>query len=222
LTERFADGPERFGADATGLLCELESVGIESRDFGRFGQVGGIAPPTFDYARAAPILIRWLPLVRTPAVKEAIARSLTGEPEANGPAARALVDEFRRAPGTAEWDAAKWAYGNALSTLADVSVADDLIELLQDRRQGRARQMLCQAIRRTKDPRAADVLIQLIRDPDIGGHAIWALRSYGPKSSIPHLQRARSPLEEVLADPTVTDFAKRMAKKSLERIDHLS
>jgi hypothetical protein len=211
----------QLGEDAAGLLADLESAGIETRDFGRFGDVPelGISPPAFDHARAAPILIKWLPRVRTPAAKEAIARSLTGEPTANGPAARALVMEFRRTPSDSEWDAVNWAYGNALSTLADASVADDLIELLQERSHGKARQMLCEALRRTKDPRAPEVLIGLIQDPDIGGHAIDALRSYGPKSSIPHLQRARSSLEEVLADPTSTDFAKRMAEKSLQRIE---
>ena len=82
--------------------------------------------------------------------------------------------------------------------------------------------MLCEALRRTGDPRAPDVLIGLIRDQDVGGHAIDALRSYGPKSSIPHLQRARSALVEVLADPAATDFAKRMARASLQRVDAVS
>jgi HEAT repeat protein len=205
-------------------MADLESAGIETSDFGRFGQVPeiGIPPPDFDHAQAAQILVKWLPRVRTPSVKEAIARSLTGESVADSAAAKTLVEEFRHAPLSAEWDAARWAYGNALSTLADTHVADDLVELVQDSRYGRARQMLCQALRRTGDPRAPDVLIGLIRDQDVGGHAIDALRSYGPKSSIPHLQRARSALVEVLADPAATDFAKRMARASLERVDAVS
>jgi HEAT repeats len=215
---------ERFGEDAAGLLAELEAAGIARRDFGRFGRVPELdnPPATFDSKRAAPILIEWLPRVRTPAMKEAIARSLTAEPTTDGSAARALVTEFREAPLTTEWDAARWAYGNALSTIADAGVANDLIELLRDRRYGTARQMLCEALRRTRDPRAPDVLIELIHDPDIGGHAIDALRRYGPRSSLPHLRRARTTLEEVLVDPTASDFARRMATASLERIDRLS
>jgi hypothetical protein len=210
-----------FGEDAAGLAADLESEGIDPSDFGRFGQVPelGIPPPAFDYARAAPILVKWFPRVRTPRVKEAIARSLTGQHEAGSGAAQALVTEFRAAPRTAEWDSARWAYGNALSTLADPDVADGLIELLRDPRYGTARQMLCEALRRTHDSRAPDVLIELIDDPDVGGHAIDALRSYGPKSSIPHLERARPKLEQVIADAKATSFARRMAKKSLERID---
>jgi hypothetical protein len=215
---------ERFGEGAAGLLAALEAAGFETGDFGRLGQVPqlGIPSSAFDSTRAAPILTEWLPRVRTPAMKEAIARSLTAEPTADGSAARALVKEFREAPLTPEWDGARWAYANALSTIAGADVADDLVELLRDRRYGSARQMLCEALRRTKDPRAPDVLIEAIRDPDIGGHAIDALRRYGPKSSLPHLRRARTTLEEVLVDPSATDFARRMATASLERIDRVT
>jgi len=157
--------------------------------------------------------------VRTPDVKEAIARSLTGEAAADGISAKALVNEFGSAPDTAEWTLAKWAFGLALSTLADASVADELIDLLRQRRHGMARQMLCEALRRTNDPRAPEVLIGLIDDRDIGGHAIHALRSYGPKSSLPHLRRARPELEKVLMDANASGFARRMARKSLERLD---
>lgn len=215
---------ERFGEDAAGLLAALEAAGVETGDFGRFGHIPelGTATSAFDSTRAAPILTEWLPRVRTPAVKEAIARSLTAEAAADGSAARALVNEFREAPLTTEWDGARWAYANALSTIADAELADDLIELLRDRRCGTARQMLCEALRRTKDPRAPDVLIEVIQDPDIGGHAIDALRRYGPKSSLPHLRRARTKLEDVVVDPTATDFTRRMARAALERIDRLS
>jgi hypothetical protein len=45
--------------------------------------------------------------------------------------------------------------------------------------------MLCDALKRTADPRAPDALIDLIDDDDIAGHAIYALRSYGPKTALP-------------------------------------
>ncbi|HXV03822.1 MAG TPA: hypothetical protein VFP24_09650, partial [Gaiellaceae bacterium] len=80
---------------------------------------------------------------------------------------------------------------------------------------GTARQMLCDALKRTKDPRAPDVLIELIDDDDVAGHAILALRLYGPKTSLPHLRRARSKLEAVLDRPTATPFGKRQARAAL-------
>jgi HEAT repeat protein len=127
-----------------------------------------------------------------------------------------LLEEFRKADDP--WGL-KWAIGNALATLADESLADDLIGLLEDRDHGAGRQMLCEALRRTKDPRAPDVLMKLIPDSDVGGHAIAALRAYGPKTSLPYLESARPALEGVLTDEGSSDFAKRGARRSLERLD---
>jgi hypothetical protein len=212
---------ERFGSDAVGLAADLEGAGIDVSGFGEFAPraipEAGIEPSQFDYERAMEILIKWLPLVETSELKEVIARGMTGEPSAMGEGAKTLLDEFRRVPP--DEVSLKWAIGNALSTLADASLADELIELLQDPRQGSGRQMLCEALRRTKDPRAPDVLISLIPDREVSGHAIAALRDYGPKTSIPYLEKARPALETVLLDRSSSDLAKRMARKSLERLD---
>lgn len=194
------------------LEADLEAHGIETADLGLFSSV---VPTRFDYEAAAPILVRWLPRVPDPVEKETIARSLTGVKTASS-AARAIVAEFRGADMRAE--AEKWAYANALSTLAGPDLADDLLELVRDRRHGRARQMLCDALKRTKDPRAPDALIELIDDDDVAGHAISALRRYGSKSALPHLRRARTKLEAVLVRPTATELARRQARKALERL----
>jgi len=79
--------------------------------------------------------------------------------------------------------------------------------------------MLCDALKRTKDPRAPDALVELIDDDEVAGHAISALRSYGPKSSLPHLRRARSRLEAVLRRSDASDLAKKQAKRALELIE---
>jgi hypothetical protein len=73
-------------------------------------------------------------------------------------------------------------------------------------------------LKRTKDPRAPDVLIGLIDDDDVAGHAILALRSYGPKSALPHLRRAQPSLAAVLERPATSAFARRQARKALERL----
>jgi hypothetical protein len=212
---------ERFGSDAIGLAADLERAGIDATGFGDFASralpAAEVELSEFDYRRAMPILIKWLPLVETYELKEVIARGMTGESSAMGEGAKVLLNEFRRAP--ADEASLKWAIGNALSTLADASLGDDVIELVQDQRHGAARQMLCEALRRTNDPRAPDVLISLISDPDVSGHAIAALRDYGPKRSVPFLETARPALENVLSDRSSSDLAKRMARKSLERID---
>ena len=83
-------------------------------------------------------------------------RSLTGERAATPAALKPLVEEFRKADD--EESALKWAIANALATLADASIADDLIELAGDRRHGESREMLMDAVARTKDERALDLL----------------------------------------------------------------
>jgi hypothetical protein len=197
-----------------GLEADLEAHGIEATDLGIFSSV---VPTRFDYEAASAILVEWLPRVRDPVEKEVIARSLAGVKAVPPGVGRALVAEFRSAPLSDETH--KWAYANTLATVADAEIADDLLELIRDRRHGRARQMLCDALKRTKDRRAPDALIEVIDDDDVAGHAIAALRSYGPKTSLPYLRRAREKLEAVLERPTATPLARRQARKALERAD---
>jgi HEAT repeats len=218
---RFAAGtgltPEEE-AEEVALRADLEAAGVSARDFGFFASEipeAGIHAPRFDFETAAPILIRWLPRARTPLVKERIVRSLTGEKAATPDALKPLVEEFRRAEDE-EW-ALKWAIGNALATLADASIVDDLIELAGDRRHGRSREMLMDALARTKDERALDLLVELVDDDDLAGHAISALRSLGPKSSLPYLERAGPALERQAAGG-VLPITRRQAKKALERL----
>ena len=206
-------------AEQVALCAELEAAGISARDFGFFASEipeARIRAPRFDYAAAAPILIRWLPRAQTPLIKERIVRSLTGEKAATPDALGPLVVEFRAASED-EW-ALRWAIGNALSTLADASIADDLIELAADRRHGKSREMLMDALARTKDERPLDLLVELVDDDEVAGHAVSALRCLGPKSSLPYLERARPALERQAAEG-VRPIARKQARTALERLD---
>jgi HEAT repeat protein len=103
-----------------------------------------------------------------------------------------------------------------LATLADDSITDELIELARDRQHGTAREMVMDALARTKDERALDLLVELVDDDQVAGHAI-ALRRLGPKSSLPYLRRARPKLERQLTEGT--PLARRQARAALERLD---
>ena len=190
---------------------DLEAHGIDTTDFGLFSSV---APTHFDYEAAGPVLIEWLPRVDDPTLKETIARSLIGATGSARVAADALASDFRRVPD----DGTRWAYANSLAVLADASIADELLDLITDPELGSSREMLCSALKKTNDPRVPEVLIELIDDDDVSGHAISALRSYGPKRSLPYLELARAKLEAVMRRPTASDFAKRQARRALERI----
>jgi HEAT repeat protein len=203
-------------ADEEELRAALRAAGIRDDDFGFFARdipEAGIRAPRFDFEAAAPVLVDWLPRVKTALVKERIVRSLTSEKAATPLALEPLVAEFRRADD--DW--LKWAIGNALATLADDSIADELVELARDRRHGRSREMVMDALARTKDGRALDALVALVDDDDVAGHAISALRRLGPKSSLPYLERARPALERQAADGE-TLLARRQASAALARL----
>jgi hypothetical protein len=199
----------------------LEATGVDPTDFGRFvnfpAPEAGIEAAHFDYERAAPVLLEWLPRVNDQVLREVIARSL-GFPSAPPGTATALITEFRRQPCTEEWMSTKWAVASSISEVRDATVADDLIELLRDRSHGRSRQMLCEALRRTKDPRTPEVLLELLDDPDVAGHAILELRTLGPKTSVPHLAKAEPRLRRLVDDPQASVFTRRQARKALERL----
>jgi HEAT repeat protein len=192
------------------LVIALEAAGIDPIDFGIFGAASF---STFDFERAAPVLVEWLPRVADPDMKEAMVRSLAGQRSARGEGTRRLIEEFGRKE-YAEESGLRWAIGNTLATLASPADADGIIQLLRDRSGGMARQMLCDALSRTKDPRRVDVLIDLISDDSVAGHAILALRRFG-RGTFPRPERTRPMLEALLARPSATAFGKRQARAAL-------
>jgi hypothetical protein len=198
--------------EAEPLLAALEAAGVDTVDFGQFSDF-----TTFDFARATPILIDWLPRVDDPRLKEVMARSLTGQRGAQGAGAQRLIAEFRR-PDYAEHEALRWAIANALATLAGPADADDIIDLLRDRRYGKARQMLCDALARTRDPRRDDVLVALIADDDVAGHAILALRRIS-RRGFAQPARLRRELEALLGRPSASEFAGRQANAALSTLN---
>ena len=79
-----------------------------------------------------------------------------------------------------------------------------------------ARQMLCDALVRTRDHRRVDVLLDLIDDDDVAGHAIGALRRISDRDRA--AERMRPKLEGVLTRSSATPFAKRQARSALKAL----
>jgi hypothetical protein len=196
------------------MLDELTAAGVDVADFGLFTS---LRPVSFDFERAAPILVKWLPRIALPAIVETIARSLRGQRGAQGEGAQQLIAAYRRMPDSEA--ATRWAIADALSTLAGPAEADEVIGLLQDRGSGPARQMLCDALVRTRDPRAPNVLVELLDDDEVNGHAILALRRMGRWRTVPLLDRSQPKLMAVLDRPGASDFAKSQARKALATIE---
>ena len=125
---------------------------------------------------------------------------------------RPLIEWFRSLPphdGPAASDP-RWVVGNALEVLAHQAVADELLELAQDRRYGEARQMVVLGLAKlTKDKRAVPVLLALLDDPDVTGSAIMAL---GKLKAV----KARDRLQQFLDHPE--PFYRKEARKALNKI----
>lgn len=170
-------------------------------------QVSDLYRKPIDYRAAIPTLIKWLPLVDDRAVKMELVDALSIK-WAKPAAARPLIEEFRKAPS--EDINFKWAIANALSKVADASVFDDIVELVRDRQHGRAREMLTVALANMKHPRAVDVLIELLDDEEIAGHAVYSLRLLAPPE-------ARSAIERFANHPKT--WVRNEARRALVKID---
>lgn len=167
-----------------------------------------------SYPAAVPVLIDWLgraqqevpgPLDRL-RFKEGLVRSLAVK-EARGVAAPELLREFRREDVTTGY---RWAVGNSLSVVADNAVCDELMEIAADRSYGQARQMVVEALGRMSKPCVPDLLVELLEDDDVSGHAVIALgRLRAP--------RTRAAVERMLEHPR--PWVRKEAQKALKRID---
>ena len=185
------------------LLRELSDIGLAVDSvYDLFGQ-------KLNYKDAIPLLIAWLPKAAEPRTKEGIARALSvkwAKPDAGA----ALVREFETIsdPG----GMVRWAIANALSIVADDALFDDMRRLVTDKQFGKAREMLAVALgNMRKTPAAEDVLIQLLEDEQLVGHALIGLRKLRAGA-------AARPRIEALAEHPKT-WVRAEAKKLLKKLD---
>lgn len=184
------------------VLEHLASVGVHIKSLDQLA-----AEHTVDRKRAVPLLLEGLVSIENADAKEAIVRALTDRSTPSSVAGR-LIEEFVRLSDEGT-DALRWAIGNALAVIADDSVLDSLVDLVCNRRYGQSREMLAIALGRMKGERAVEVLVTLLDDPQVAGHAIMALGKLRAK-------RARPRVEGFLNHEKT--WIRREAKKALARI----
>ena len=192
------------------LLDDLRAVGTEVND------VWELVNTRDPYPRAIPVLMDWLAhleergvaLHALPKLREGIVRALTVR-EARPVAAPLLIGEFRAA---ALGDSLLgWEIGNALGVVADDSCFAEIAELVREPSYGTARQMLAmEALGRMKEPDATTVLLELLNDTGVNGHAIAGLAKRRD-------ERARPAFERFLDDERA--WVRKEAKKGLTRLD---
>jgi HEAT repeat protein len=160
--------------------------------------------------RAIPVLLRFLDQDLDPWVKEGLVRALSIK-EARRLALLPMISEFKR-PNLS--DSLRWSIGNAIEVLATEEVLGELVEIVRDKRYGRARQMVVLGIAKLKgarqDTNALDALCHLLDEDEVRGHAIAALgRLRAPG--------VREKVAQFVAHPNA--WIRREAKKALKRID---
>lgn len=166
---------------SAGVLADLAQAGYPVE------WVSDLFNKPMDYSAAIPILRHWLPKVDNLDVKEAIVRALSvrwAKPDA-APELISELEKLRDAP----YHGIKWAIGNALSVVADDSVYQKIEELAREPVYGSARQMIAVALGNMKNPRAVDVLIELLQDEEVAGHILIALRKLKAEKARPHIER---------------------------------
>jgi hypothetical protein len=138
------------------------------------------------YESAIPILLQWLPRLSCPDAKEGIVRALS-VPWAKPTAGPVLIEEFHEAPPEAE--ALRWAIGNALEVVVTPSLLEGIVSIVSRKEGGTARQMAVLSLAKIKDPKSVEVLIRLLNDDQVAGHAIMALRKLKATEALDHLER---------------------------------
>ncbi len=113
-------------------------------------------------------------------------------------------------PADPKGELLRWAVGNALWVLWDDTRFDELVDLAQDPRFGKAREMIVLGAGKSKRPEAVDVLVALLDDPVVNGHAA---KAFGKTPAPP---RARPGLERLAADRR--SWVRKEARRALEQM----
>lgn len=160
----------RAGPSEEPILAELAEAGFSTRSLADLRRSG------VRYRDAVPVLLRWLARVTDPKVKEEVVRALS-VPWAKPVATRPMIEQFRLVDVAVDPTGMglRWAIGNALDVLFDDASFSELAELATERRYGKARQMVVLGLGRSKRPEAVEVLLGLVDDSDVDGHAVKAL-----------------------------------------------
>jgi hypothetical protein len=186
---------------AAPLMAELSSSGYNVKSLDALAR-------SDTYKDAVPILVKWLPKMVNPRVKQSIVRALSVSWARPG-AVAALLTEFCNTPDSSS-TSLKWAIGSALEKLASDEIFDDIARLVQDKRHGTARQMLAIALGKMKNPKAVDVLICLLDDDDVVGQALTGLKKLKAK-------RARTQIERLVNHPNA--WVRKQASQALIKIE---
>lgn len=142
------------------------------------------------YPSVVPLLLRALETVVDVRGKHSVVRALSA-PWARPEALKPMLLEFAALPksGARGVESLRWAMGNAIEVLWNDEYFDDLTLLALDPRFGIARQMIVLGFRHSSDPRVFDILVSLLDDEDVNGHAVKVLSKLRDPRASPYLEK---------------------------------
>jgi len=207
------------------LLDELAGLGYE------IGTLDDLRHQGKPWKTALPVLLRWLPKIDDPGVKDSIVRCLS-VPWIGNTATAALIDEFKKyAPilpkplnpwvgnrmrelseeekKAGPFFTLAWAIGNALSIVDVKGFEGEIIKLCRNMKYGAARQMLVLGLGRFRSSEAEETAVELLSDEQVQIHAVGALGQMKSK-------RALFELEKLMTDKRAG--IRKEARKAITKI----
>lgn len=179
------------------LLQEIRAKGVEISSIDELMKIGA------KDRDLVPILLNHLSQISDESDKEFIVRCLgvKGFAEVSKP----LLYEFNNSDNLLY----KWAIGNTLDIISDKGILPELLEIVQNKKHGRSRQMIIYGLGKyKKETQIKPILVSLLQDKDVAGHAIHALSQLGDPEVIKDIK----PFENY--DVTwIRNEAKRAVKK---------
>jgi hypothetical protein len=187
-------------AAAKPIVDELAQVGY------RVETLADLRHQRKPWKSALPVLLRWLPKVDNPDIKDEIVRCLS-VPWLGNAGTAVFIEEFRKSAPLNEMVA--WTIGNALSIVDVRGFENQIIELCRNPTYGMTRQMLVLGLGRFHDAGAEDTALELLKDESVKLHAVIALGKMKSRRAIPEL-------EKLLADKK--SILRREARKAITSI----
>ena len=162
--------------DKEKLIEEVREKGVE------IANINDLMKINMRYRDLVPILLKHLNEVTDESDKEFIVRCLgvKGFVEA----AKPLISEFYKSNNVTY----KWAIGNSLSIISDIESLPELIKIAQEKEHGIARQVIVDSLGVYKSDDVKPVLISLLNDDEVVGHAISGISKTGEKALIKHIE----------------------------------
>jgi len=155
----------------------------EFRDHGfPISEISDLYNKKYNYKEMVPELIDAVGREENPKNLEEIVRALSVI-WAKPAAAKSLVRLFQKVEDGNELGL-RWVIGNALSIVADDSVYAEIVNCILQAGYGRSREMLVVALANMKTHDADRILMGLLKDEDLAGHALIAVRKRKSKEAL--------------------------------------